>query len=239
MVAAARRGQRLAPYENLRSLTRLHRVPATPEFDQAAEFMLARAKEYGLQDVHAEQFPIDGKIQYGLMRSHMAWHVEAARLWQIQPQHTLLGDWATDPIRLADYSHSADVEAPLVDVGAGTSESDYAGKDVRGKIVLADGVLATVQRLAVVKYGAAGIVSDMPNQSTAWSGLDTTHRALGPSEARCRTGSPLWCRAKRRRRCGRSLPRPAGDARRACQGGSRSRTLDGGDGNHPGHRSGG
>ncbi len=51
----------LAPYENLRSLTRLHRVPATAEFDQAAEFMLARAKEYGLQDAHAEQFPIDGK----------------------------------------------------------------------------------------------------------------------------------------------------------------------------------
>ena len=43
---------------------------------------------------------------------------------------------------------------------------------MRGKIVLADGVLSTVQRLAVMKYGAAGIVSDMPNQSTAWSGLD-------------------------------------------------------------------
>jgi hypothetical protein len=163
-----------APYENLRALTRLHRVPATPEFDQAAELMLERAKEYGLQEVHAEQFPIDGKIHYGLMRSHIAWNVEGARLWQIEPQHTLLGDWSTDPIRLADYSHSADVEAQLVDVGAGSSDSDYAGKDVRGKIVLADGVLSAVQRLAVAKYGAAGIVSDMPNQTTAWSGLDTT-----------------------------------------------------------------
>src|SRR5277367_4114490 len=163
-----------APYENLRALTRLHRVPATPEFDQAADFILTRAKEYGLQDAHAEQFPIDGKIQYGLMRSHIAWNVEGARLWQIEPQHTLLGDWSTDPIRLADYSHSADVEAPLIDVGSGTSESDYAGKDVRGKIVLADGVLSSVQRLAVAKFGAAGIVSDMPNQSTAWSGLDSS-----------------------------------------------------------------
>jgi len=163
-----------APYENLRALTRLHRVPATPEFDQAANFILGRAQEYGLQDVHAEQFPIDGKIEYGLMRSHIAWTVEGARLWQIEPQHTLLGDWSTDPIRLADYSHSADVEAPLIDVGSGTSESDYAGKDVRGKIVLADGVLSMVQRLAVAKFGAAGIVSDMPNQSTAWSGLDTS-----------------------------------------------------------------
>lgn len=163
-----------APYENLRALTRLHRVPATPEFDQAADFVLGRAQEYGLQEVHAEQFPVDGKIQYGLMRSHIGWKVESARLWQIEPQHTLLGDWSTDPIRLADYSHSADVEAPLVDVGSGTSESDYAGKDVRGKIVLADGVLSMVQRLAVAKFGATGIVSDMPNQSTAWSGLDTS-----------------------------------------------------------------
>jgi aminopeptidase YwaD len=163
-----------APYENLRSLTRLHRVPATPEFDQAAEFMLMRAKEYGLQDAHAEQFPIDGKIHYGLMRSHLAWHVEAASLWEVQPEHTLLGDWATEPIRLGDYSHTADADAPLVDVGQGTSDADYAGKDVRGKIVLADGVLAVVQRMAVMQHGAVGIVSDMPNQTTAWSGLDTS-----------------------------------------------------------------
>jgi aminopeptidase YwaD len=161
-----------ASYENLRSLTRLHRVPATPEFDQAAGFMLMRAKEYGLRDAHAEQFPIDGKVHYGLMRSHLAWHVEAASLWELQPEHTLLGDWATEPIRLADYSHTADAEAPLVDVGQGTGETDYANKDVRGKIVLADGVLAIVQRIAVIEHGAVGIVSDMPNQTTAWSGLD-------------------------------------------------------------------
>jgi len=164
----------LAPYENLRALTRLHRVPATLEFEQAADFILKRAQEYGLQDVHAEQFPIDGKVSYGLMRSYFAWHVEAGRLWETEPVHGLLGDWSTDPIRLADYSHSADVDAPLIDVGAGTSEADYAGKNVRGNLVLADGVLAVVQRLAVMKFGAAGIVSDMPNQSNAWSGLDSS-----------------------------------------------------------------
>src|SRR5580698_3985666 len=124
-----------SPYENLRLLTRLHRVPATAEFDQAASYMLDRAKEYGLQNVHSEQFPIDGKIHYGVMRSHVAWNVDSARLWQVAPEHTLLGDWATDPIRLADYSHSADVEAALVDVGAGTSEADYVGKNILGKIV--------------------------------------------------------------------------------------------------------
>jgi hypothetical protein len=177
-----------APYENLRYLTRLHRVPATAEFDQAAQFIQQQAKEYGLTDVQSEQFPIDGKTQYGLMRSYLGWTVEAGQLWEVRPQHLLLGDWATDPIRLADYSHTADVEAALVDVGDGSHEADYTGKDVRGKIVLADGVLARVQALAVIKYGAAGIVSDMPNQTTAWSGLDRTIVRWGHLDARQPTG---------------------------------------------------
>jgi aminopeptidase YwaD len=181
-----------APYENLRYLTGLHRVPATQEFDQAAQFVLQRAREYGLTDAHSEQFAIDGRKQYGLMRSYLAWTVEEARLWEVRPQHVLLGDWKTDPIHLADYSHTADVETELVDVGNGTSEADYSGnnnnKDVRGKIVLADGVLARVQELAITQHGAAGIVSDMPNQTTAWSGLDTTVIRWGHLNARQTSG---------------------------------------------------
>jgi len=176
------------PYENLRYLTTLHRVPATSQFDQAANFILQRAKEYGLADAHTEQFPIDGTKTYGLMRSYLGWEVEEGRLWEVRPDHLLLGDIATEPIRLADYSHSADVEAELVDVGSGTADTDYAGKDVHGKIVLADGVLARVQQLAVLQHGAAGIVSDMPNQTTAWSGLDKTVVRWGHLDARQPSG---------------------------------------------------
>jgi aminopeptidase YwaD len=177
-----------APYENLRYLTGLHRVPATAQFEQAADFILQRAREYGLADAHLEQFPIDGTKPYGLMRSYLGWTVEEARLWEVGPEHLLLGDVATDPIRLADYSHSADVETELVDVGNGTSEADYKDRDVRGKIVLADGVLARVQELAIVAHGAAGIVSDMPNQTTAWSGLDKTLVRWGHLNARQAAG---------------------------------------------------
>ncbi|HKS76871.1 MAG TPA: DUF4910 domain-containing protein [Terriglobales bacterium] len=163
-----------APYENLRFLTTLHRVPSTPQFDEAAHFVERRAREYALSDVQSEAFPIDGTATYGLMQSYLAWNVEEGRLWEVSPQHLLVGDWATDPIRLADYSRSADVKTGLVDVGNGSREADYTGKDVQGKIVLADGVLARVQALAIGKHGAVGIVSDMPNQTTAWSGLDRT-----------------------------------------------------------------
>ena len=177
-----------APYENLRYLTGLHRVPATAAFDQAAQFVLQRAREYGLADAHSEQFPIDGAKRYGLMRSYLAWTVKEARLWEVRPQHLLLGDWTTNPIHLADYSHSADVETELIDVGNGASEADYSGKDVRGKIVLADGVLARVQELAIAQHGAVGIVSDMPNQTTAWTGLDTTVVRWGHLDARQPSG---------------------------------------------------
>ena len=177
-----------APYENLRYLTGLHRVPATADFELAAQFVLQRAREYGLADAHSEQFSIDGTKRYGLMRSYLAWTVEDARLWEVRPQHLLLGDWTTDPIHLADYSHSADVETELVDVGNGASEADYSGKDVHGKIVLADGVLARVQELAIAQHGAVGIVSDMPNQTTAWSGLDTTVVRWGHLDARQPSG---------------------------------------------------
>jgi hypothetical protein len=173
-----------AAYENLRYLTALHRVPGTPAFEQAAQFIVDRAHEYGLDDAHSEAFPIDGIRTYGLMRSYLAWSVQAGELWEVRPHHQLLGDAKTDPIRLADYSHTASVEASLVDVGDGTNARDYIGKDVQAKIVLADGLLTRVQQLAIAEHGAAGIVSDMPNQASAWSGLDPTLVRWGHLDAR-------------------------------------------------------
>ena len=178
----------VAPYENLRYVTGLHRVPGTPGFEQAARFIVERARAYGLDDAHSEQFPIDGVKTYGLMRSYLAWNVQSGQLWEVSPQHVLIGDATTDPIRLADYSHSASVETSLIDVGSGTEAKDYLGKDVGGKIVLADGVLSHVQELAVAEHGAAGILSDMPNQTTAWSGLDPTLVRWGHLDARQSVG---------------------------------------------------
>ena len=82
-----------------------------------------------------------------------------------------LASYKTDPVALAEDSESARrLFTTLVDVGAGTSEGDYAGKDVDGKIVLASAQPGAVQDLAVGKFGAVGIVSYAQNQKTAWSG---------------------------------------------------------------------
>jgi aminopeptidase YwaD len=71
---------------------------------------------------------------------------------------------------LAEDSESADVTTELVDVGDGTADADYAGHDVKGKIILAAAQPGEVQDLGVGKYGAVGIVSYAQNQKTAWSG---------------------------------------------------------------------
>jgi hypothetical protein len=84
----------------------------------------------------------------------------------------LLASYEAMPIILAEDSESADVTAELVDVGDGTKEGDYAGKNVKGKIVLTGAQPGAVQDLAVGKFGAAGIVSYAQNQRTAWWGED-------------------------------------------------------------------
>jgi aminopeptidase YwaD len=81
-----------------------------------------------------------------------------------------IASYEAEPIVLAEDSESADVTADLVDVGEGLKESGYAGKDVRGKIVLVSAQPGAVQDLAVGKFGAAGIVSYAQNQKTAWWG---------------------------------------------------------------------
>jgi len=98
--------------------------------------------------------------------------------WMNQDCDLLSGDarkiasYAAEPVVLAEDSESADVTTELVDVGSGTSEADYAGKDVKGKIVLVGASPGAAQELAVGKFGAVGMVSYAQNQKTAWWGED-------------------------------------------------------------------
>jgi aminopeptidase YwaD len=49
--------------------------------------------------------------------------------------------------------------APLVDVGRGASEADYAGKTIKGAIVLGDAPVGRLWQQAVRSRGAAGVIS--------------------------------------------------------------------------------
>jgi len=177
---------------NLEGIAGFHRQRGSKGFHEAAELVAERLRAYGLNDVAILQFPADGKIFYGTQRSRPAWDAEVGELQEFAARRTSRRKWVgpfpvgyydgvaivrkavasfeKEPLVLAEDSESADMAAELVDVGAGTSESDYAGKEVKGKIVLVSAQPGAVQDLAVGKFGAVGIVSYAQNQKTAWSG---------------------------------------------------------------------
>jgi hypothetical protein len=156
---------------NLEGFSRLHRMRGSRDFHRAAEQVLRELHRYGYANAHIETLTADGKVFYGTQRSRPAWDADFAELWELDTDgspSTRIASWDAAPITLAEDSESADVTSELIDVGEGTSESDYTAKDVKGKIVLAGSQPGAVQRIAVAKHGAAGIVSYAPNQRTAW-----------------------------------------------------------------------
>jgi hypothetical protein len=166
-------GDRAFEFERLS--TQWHKPSGSEGFFAVTALVEERARAAGLADVRR----ID---QVGLTAS---WTPRRAEAWLIEgpaasARETLLGSFADAKTSIADYSRPADVTAELVDVGSGEKAADYAGKDVRGRIVLAFGSLHAVMDQAVWRRGAAGILSwnssrlnalaEHPDQ-IAWAGV--------------------------------------------------------------------
>jgi hypothetical protein len=103
------------------------------------------ARQYGLSDVRVDFFP-----------TRDVWDGVEGDLWLVQPTREKIAGLTMVPTALAPGSRSADVEAEVVYVGAG-KDPDYAGKDVKGKLVLGT---ASVGSLATIawQHGAAGVL---------------------------------------------------------------------------------
>ena len=138
-------------------ISKNHRTRGSRPFRAAADYIVARAREAGLEEARVESFPADGKIFYGTQRSRLPWDAEFAELWEMQrdgnawKQKELVTSWANQPMSVAQDSENGDVTAELVDVGAGTNDSAYAGKDVRGKLILTSSQPEAVVPLGVRK----------------------------------------------------------------------------------------
>ena len=154
-------------HETVVQISKNHRMRGSRGFRAAADLIVQRAREAGLDSARVEEYPADGKIFYGTQRSRPPWDAEFAELSE---EKRLVASWAKQPMSLAQDSESGEVTAELIDVGAGTADSSYAGKNVRGKLILASSQPSGVAEIGVAKYGAAGIISYAQNQRTAWWG---------------------------------------------------------------------
>lgn len=165
-------------YEHVRQLTHFHRTgPGHQDFYAAAQYIERAARETGLQDVKLIRQKYDGA----------SWSPRSGEAWVTGDGfEQKIADYGAVAVSIADYSRSANVTADLIDVGDGVSAAAYAGKDVRGKIVLATGGAGAVHREAVWKRGAAGVVSaasnrpesfDAPEQ-VAWNSIGVAARGI-------------------------------------------------------------
>ncbi len=111
------------------------------------------------------QYIYDQLVAYGLPGAEIArfpggevWDGIKGELWEVDPFRQKLASFQDMRAMLARGSNNADVTAQLVWVGRGTAdELDRAG--VAGKIVVTEGSIGTVHRLACVDRGAEGVVA--------------------------------------------------------------------------------
>ncbi|HUR36788.1 MAG TPA: M28 family peptidase, partial [Terriglobales bacterium] len=165
-------------YDHLRMLTQFHSPGGVDrDFKRAAAWIESQAKDAGLKDVRFISLP-SKRVPWSPISAE-AWLIEKStdKDGKVTVRETKLGSFKEVSTVLADNSRSTKAEAPVVDVGEGTRDSDYEGKDVKGKIVLASGSPTRVEELAVWQRGAIGILShtssrqmamDFPDQ-VAWT----------------------------------------------------------------------
>jgi hypothetical protein len=185
-----------AAQENVRDIIQYHRIQGSPMMESVAkDFVLPRLKAAGL-DASIEQFNSDGKTKYGTYTSPMGWEIRSGELWvesaggarNFTPVR--LCRYSDVPMCVSTYSKGGDWKGELVEVGSGTKDSDYANKDVKGKVVLASGYAARVVRQAVLKHGAVGAViypaaddrpghPDMVRYNGLWTQADELDRTRG------------------------------------------------------------
>ena len=154
-------------YDNLRSLVMYHVTSGGAEdFQKEADWVAERAKSYGLEGV---KFVPQPAWHSSAKEIDENWTLKGGELWLLEPQPMKLGDVRETPLSVADNSPSADLTAELIDIGEGVIESDYAGKEVAGKVVLAYGRVDKVKELACWQRGAVGIVSYYSQRVGSWT----------------------------------------------------------------------
>jgi hypothetical protein len=174
LTAVAQETSGEAAKRNLDTITLQHRMRSGTQFDAATQHIYETLRHYGLDEVEFLTYAADGRTMYGTQKSRPLWNVGSAQLWEVRndggefQRVRKLGDWDSVPLSLAQDSLSADVTAALIDIGAGTSDGDFDGKDLEGKLVLTSSQPEAVAERAVGELGAVGIISYAPNQRSAW-----------------------------------------------------------------------
>ena len=150
-------------------ITRHSRVQGSRQFRDSGRYVLSELYKAGfsVKEAQIESFKSDGKVHYQTWQSPSGFDMDWAELRMLEPYEERIIGYPEVAMSLITYSNAGSATAELVYVGAGTSDADYEGKDVKDKIVLATGYGGSVHRLAVLKYGAKAVVCYLADERAA------------------------------------------------------------------------
>jgi aminopeptidase YwaD len=143
-------------------ISQWHRIQASPMYREAATWLHQTLCSWGLP-TELEAFPTrEGLSAWGELL-FQEWACDEATLDLLDAHGAptkRLADYRAVPLSLLPRSSSADGDYEVVVLDGGDREEHYAGRDLRGKLVLTRSMPMSIHRLAVERYGAAGVIFD-------------------------------------------------------------------------------
>ena len=155
--AVATRFDREAAFDVVSFMDQYWRLAANPGFNASIEHIRQRLGAAGFGGGPAATMRVDEFAPNG-----RGWDYRVGTLSFDDGADPVLLSRERDRVSLAINSFptpGGPVRAKLVDVGAGAAEADYAGKEIRGAVVLGDAGIGRLWQEAVKKRGAIGVVS--------------------------------------------------------------------------------
>ncbi len=113
-----------------------------------ADYIYDKLLWYGIPGASLQRLPA---------RTETTWNGIKGELWEISPNRQKLVSYRDNAFQLSMGSNSADVQAELVWVGAGSSE-EVAGVDLKGKIAVGHGNVNFIHSNSL-RAGAVGVVA--------------------------------------------------------------------------------
>lgn len=145
-------------------ISRLHRIQASPGLRAAAQVVFDRLRAWGLQPEYLRP-PATASTRYWGSSLFQEWEATGGTLHLLGPLARKLADYRAVPLSLIPRSIPFQGTLEVVAIDGGDREEDYDGLDVRGKVVLTNVMPMRVRRLAVQRFGAAGLIYDGMSQA--------------------------------------------------------------------------
>lgn len=145
-------------------ISRLHRIQASPGLRAAAQVVFDQLQAWGLAPDYL-RVPATADTRFWGSSLFQEWEATQGTLHLLGPSARKLADYRAVPLSLIPRSMPFEGTLEVVAIDGGDREADYDGLDVRGKMVLSNVMPVRARRLAVQRFGAAGLIYDGMSQA--------------------------------------------------------------------------